>query len=146
MDKNLTAQPENKAESNERKLADLFSKLPKQLQDLWREKTEAMGLEDEEAIKVIEDVLRQRAEVKERIFTRIHEIESPELKEEVRGVVHAVENTFGDMNYFVGNGSVAEVYETPYSKRVCVKYLVNVEMAKEHGNNFQEEVGYLEDM
>ena len=131
-------------ESDEDKIARLLSLLPKELHDLWAKKVE--GMDEEDALEIIEKVIRERASVKEKIFTKIHEIRDPELQEEVRSVVRAVESTFGDTNYFVGNGSVAEVYEMPYAPQVCVKYLIDVEMAREHGNNFQEEVAYLEDM
>ena len=34
----------------------------------------------------------------------------------------------------------------PYAPHVCVKYLVDPEKAREHGNNFREEKDYLEDL
>lgn len=122
----------------------LLAKLPQELRVKWQEKADDLSLG--EAIKLIRSVLDERSEAKEKIFTEIHEIENPELKEEVRSVIKAIETTFGDANYFVGNGTVAEVYHMPYAPHVCVKYLVDPEKAREHGNNFREEKDYLEDL
>jgi tRNA A-37 threonylcarbamoyl transferase component Bud32 len=131
-------------ENKEQQLASLLVKLPPELRAKWEEKADELPLE--EAIQLIENVVSRRKDAKERVFTEIHNIESPELKEEVRHVVHVIEQTFGDANYFVGNGSVAEVYHMPYAPHVCVKYLVSPEKAREHGNNFREETDYLEDL
>jgi tRNA A-37 threonylcarbamoyl transferase component Bud32 len=130
--------------SREQELMLLLAKLPEELREKWQARAD--DLEIGKAIELIHGVLKSRDEAKEKIFTEIHEIESPELKEEVRSVIKAIETTFGDSNYFVGNGSVAEVYHMPYAPHVCVKYLVNPEKAREHGNNFREEKAYLEDM
>lgn len=131
-------------ENKEKELAFLLAKLPAELRGQWERKADELDLDG--AITLIKSVIAARHEVKEKIFTDIENIENPELKEEVRSVVHAIENTFGDANFFVGNGSVAEVYHMPYAPHVCVKYLVHPDIAREHGNNFRDEKGYLEDM
>lgn len=130
--------------NKEHELTLLLFKLPPELREKWQEKADELDIE--EAIDLIQGVVKSRNEAKEKIFTEIHDIESPELQEEVRGVVHTIENTFGDANFFVGNGSVGHVYEMPYAPHVCVKYLVDPAIAREHGNNFREEMGYLDDL
>lgn len=131
-------------EDKERELSTLLMKLPTELRVKWQKKAD--NLEIDQAINLIRNVIRDRMEAKEKVFTEIHDIENLELKEEVRHVVHVIETTFGDANFFVGNGSVAEVYHMPYAPHVCVKYLVRPDIAREHGNNFREEMGYLDDM
>lgn len=128
----------------EDRLEELFLKLPVALRVAWRVKTDEMDIVD--AVKSVEDVLNRRAVAKEKVFTRIHLIENTEIQKEVRGVIHEIETTFGNGDYFLGNGSVAHVYEMPYSKHVCVKYLVHPDMMREHGNNFSDECSYLSDM
>jgi tRNA A-37 threonylcarbamoyl transferase component Bud32 len=132
-------------EIKERELELLLHKLPPILLDEWREKVEAYDSFDD-GIALVRDFLAKRSEAKEKIFTTIGDIEDPSLQEEVRRAVHTVETTFGSPDLFVGNGSVAEVYFIPQAPHVCVKYLVNPDMAREHGNNFREESQYLSSM
>lgn len=136
--------PSQESSSKEKELAGLLAKLPQELRKKWELKSDELPLE--EAISLVRDVIAKRVEAKERIFTEIHTIENPELQKEIRSVVSTIEKTFGDANFFVGNGSVAEVYHMPYAPHVCVKYLVSPAAAREHGNNFREEVGYLDDL
>lgn len=133
-------QEEHKEEVLER----LLGQLPKELRSKWEDK--AYDLPVEEALLLIKKVLSDRNVAKETMFTEINKIEDPNLKDEVRFAVKTVESSFGNPQHFVGNGSVAEVYEIPQAPHVCVKYLVNPAMAREHGNNFREEAQYLNDM
>ena len=134
----------NEEEIKEQTLAALLRQLPEELRSIWQEKTDE--LEIESAILLMKRIVSARNEAKERIFTSINNIEDPNLKEEVRLAVHTVEHSFGDPSLFVGNGSVAEVYFIPDAPHVCVKYLINPDMAREHGNNFREEFAYLDHM
>ncbi|MDB5260086.1 MAG: hypothetical protein JWN37_317 [Candidatus Nomurabacteria bacterium] len=133
-----------KKELDEDDLERLLISLPPELQKLWREKVE--NLELEEAIRIMEDVLENRSRVKAKTFTRISNIKDPEIKKEVTDVAGIIENTFGDTDYRVGKGTVGEVYEMPYSSRICVKYLVDEDQRKKHGNTFREESALLEEM
>lgn len=128
----------------ENNLSQLLGTLPQELRDIWRAKTDNYELDD--AIEMVREILRKRSVAKEKVFTSISEIKDVSLKEEVRLAVHTVEHSFGNAELFVGNGSVAEVYYIPQAPHVCVKYLVNPSMAREHGNNFREESQYLEHM
>lgn len=128
----------------EERLEALLLKLPAELRTSWRGITDDMELP--EAIQSVEAILAKREIAKEKIFTRIHDIENPEIQNEVRTVIRSIETTFGDGHYFLGNGSVAHVYEMPYSSHVCVKYLVHPEMMREHGNNFSDECSFLSEM
>lgn len=125
-------------------LTNLMFRLPKELRDKWEKKTEELDIDS--AVILMRRVLEERAIAKETIFTDLNKIEDPKLKEEVRVALKTVEGSFGDPSLFVGNGSVAEVYEIKEAPHVCVKYLVNPAMAREHGNNFREEAQYLNDM
>jgi tRNA A-37 threonylcarbamoyl transferase component Bud32 len=132
------------SDNDEQELTLLLAKLPLEIRTHWQKKADELALD--EAIELVREAVKNRNEAKEKIFTELGDIENPELKEEVRSVIRAIETTFGDTNYFVGNGSVAEVYHMPYAPHVCVKYLVHPEKAREHGNNFREEKDYLEDL
>ncbi len=132
------------AQDKDDELMRLLSQLPKELQERWEKKTEGIDIDD--AILLIRRVLSDRAIAKETIFTELNKIEDLKLKEEVRLALKTIEGSFGNPSLFVGNGSVAEVYQLPEAPHVCVKYLVNPSMAKEHGNNFREEAQYLNDM
>ena len=129
-------------------LDNLLDSLPDELKKIWKQKIgDPVAEEDiDKAIITIENVLSKRKEAKETLFTSISEIKDEELKEEVRTAVQQVEKSFGNPSLFVGNGSVAEVYYLPQAPHVCVKYLVNPDKAKEHGNNFREESEHLHNM
>lgn len=132
------------SQNKETELALVLSKLPIELRKIWTERTDELAIDD--AITLIRDILRKRDIAKEKIFTSINEIKDPTLQEEVRAAVHTVEGSFGNAELFVGNGSVAEVYFLPEAPHVCVKYLINPNMAREHGNNFREESDHLNTM
>lgn len=140
----MNQNPTTQEISPEQQRETLLNLLPKELHERWEKETE--DLDDIEAIKILRTVLLGRKEVKERIFTNIYNIEDEETRKEVRLVLEKIEGTFGDTNYFLGNGSVAEIYEMPCSPHVCVKYLVDPRMMMEHGNNFREEADYQKDM
>lgn len=145
----------NNSEKKEKEVVDkyevldnLLDSLPQELKKLWKQKIGDPVAEDDidEAIVTIENVLLKRKEAKETLFTSINEIKDEELKEEVRTAIQQVERSFGNPALFVGNGSVAEVYYLPQAPHVCVKYLVNPDKAREHGNNFREESEHLHNM
>lgn len=138
---------ENKQiKTSEEKLASLFLRLPKELQDLWMKKIEDMGIDDEEAIILIEKVIVERSNVKEKIFTKISSIKDPELKEQVRVAISTIEGSFGDEELFLGEGTVGKVYFMPKASRVCVKYITDDNMLEKHGNTMRQEVQYLVDL
>jgi tRNA A-37 threonylcarbamoyl transferase component Bud32 len=129
----------------EEELTRVLGLVPKELAETWRKKTDEMD-NLEEAISLVKEFVANRIVAKEKIFTSIYDIENPSLRGEVRAAIRSVEESFNKPDLFVGNGSVAEVYSLPEAPHVCVKYLVNPNMAREHGNNFREEAGYLNDM
>ena len=132
------------SDRKERLLLGLLNQVPKDLREKWESESNEMSIDD--AIMYIQERISKREIAKEKVFTKIHEIQDPELQQEVRYTVKHIETTFGDPNYFLGNGTVAEVYEISGAPHVCVKYLVNPEKAREHGNNFAEEFSHLEDV
>ncbi len=140
----ITLEQQSNNLGKEDNLTHLLAQLPEELRITWRRKTDELDID--EAIIAVREMLDRRKEAKEKIFTTINEIESPVLQEEVRRAVHTIEHAFGNAELFVGNGSVAEVYYIPEAPHVCVKYLKNPAMAREHGNNFREESQYLNDM
>lgn len=131
------------AAMKEDELQALLMTIPKVLRDEWVSLSDEMEIDD--ALIFVRDKIAKRKSAEE-VLTRIHEIKNKEIKEEVRSVVGDIATTFGNGDFFVGNGTVAEVYEMPHSEHVCVKYLVNPSMAREHGNNFQEELTHLEEV
>lgn len=130
--------------NKENELNQLLNQLPKELRGRWEREADNLNLD--EAILLVKKVLNDRNIAKETIFTSINEIDDPILKEELRKAVKTVEGSFGRADLFVGNGSVAEVYYIPEAPHVCVKYLINPNMAREHGNNFREESQHLNHM
>jgi serine/threonine protein kinase len=130
--------------NKEEELVYLLAKLPKELRDRWSGEADNLNLD--EAILLIQKVLAERVVAKEKIFTPLREIENQNLQEEVRCAIKTIEGSFNNPDLLIGNGSVAEVYEIPEAPHLCVKYLVNPDMAREHGNNFREEAQYLDDM
>lgn len=130
-----------KNESQEDELERLISLLPKELQNRWIDQIEE--LEIDEAITFVQNIIAKREEAKEKIFTNVYNLESEVLQKEVRSVLRDVETTLGNESYFLGEGAVAKVYETPYAPHVCVKYIVNNEMLERHGNTMRQEADYL---
>jgi tRNA A-37 threonylcarbamoyl transferase component Bud32 len=131
------------SESKEHELEVLFSKLPEELRARWKERTDELNVDA--AIQFVREVIKNRNEAKEKIFTEVHDIENPELKEEVRSIISHIENTFGNHDHFLGSGTIARVYSMPYAPHVCVKYILEDMLAK-HGNTMRQEVEYMTEM
>jgi tRNA A-37 threonylcarbamoyl transferase component Bud32 len=126
----------------EEELESLLAKLPEELATMWRERTDVM--EDRKAaVALVQNILVERNKAKEKIFTRIHDIENPKIQEEIRAVLGSIENTFGDMDQYLGEGTVGKVYSMPYAPHVCVKYITDSNMLEKHGNTMRQEVEYL---
>ena len=132
-------------ESKERELDVLLASLPNDLQEIWREKSEDFDNIDN-AISVVRDFIARRAVVKERIFTKIHEIKNEQIKDEVREVIRHIGDTFGSTDHFLGEGQIGKVYRTSYAPHVCVKYITATNMQERHGNTMSQEIKYLEDL
>lgn len=89
-----------------------------------------------------EDLLALRTKVRDFLEKRTLALETMELRadlservrEEVTYVLGIIRNTFGDPNYFLGNGYTAEVYELPVAPHVCVKYIANQDAYNENNH------------
>lgn len=128
-----------------RELDILLASLPKDLSEIWREKSEDFDSLDD-AISVVRDFVAQRGVVKERIFTKIHEIRNEQIKDEVREVIRHIGETFGSLEHYLGEGQIGKVYRTSYAPHVCVKYITATNMQERHGNTMSQEIKYLEDL
>ncbi len=140
----LEKQPQQE-DHKEEVLEDLLHQLPEELAEKWRQKIESVTSLDD-AILMIRNVLVARNNAKEKMFTKIQDIKDPEIQEEVRGVIGIIESTLGNEDHFIGSGSIARVYTTPYAPHVCVKYIVDQNMLERHGNTMRQEVDYLVDL
>jgi tRNA A-37 threonylcarbamoyl transferase component Bud32 len=70
---------------------------------------------------------------------------SDELRKEISRAIGIIRSTFGDVNYFLGNGSTAEVYEFPIAPHLCIKYIHNQEEYDKH-NHLRREFYFLEEL
>ena len=104
------------AAMKEDELQALLAHAPDGLRDKWISESDEMEIDD--ALRFARDKIEKRKSAEE-VLTRIHEIKNKEIKEEVRSVVGDIARTFGNGDFFVGNGTVAEVYEMPHSEHVC---------------------------
>lgn len=67
------------------------------------------------------------------------------ILKEIISVQEVIQNTFGDSNYFLNNGSTAEVYELPIAPHLCVKYINNQENYNDH-NHLRTEFNFLREL
>lgn len=125
-------------------LEELLERFPKELQTFWENKIK--GLDYKTSVDTLEKALNERSSIREKITTRYFgETNNEEIKKQLRITIDCIEGTFGDVNYFIGNGSTAEVYEMPYNNDICVKYLVDPN-TKAYENTIRTESLYLEEM
>lgn len=136
---------EKSREHKETELEALLKKLPKDLSITWRAKSDEVDSIDE-AINLVRNFIDQRAVVKERIFTKIHEIKDEQIKGEVREVIRHIGDTFGSDEHYLGKGQMGKVYRTSYAPHVCIKYITESSMLERHGNTMSQEIKYLEDL
>lgn len=68
-----------------------------------------------------------------------------EILEEIVTVQEVIQNTFGNTNYFLNNGSTAEVYELPIAPHLYVKYINNQEKYNDH-NHLRVEYDFLREL
>jgi tRNA A-37 threonylcarbamoyl transferase component Bud32 len=141
----ILEQPVESNEHKEKELELLLRTLPKDLSDIWRAKSEEIDSLDE-AILIVQNFISQRNVVKEKIFTKIHEIRNEQIKDEVREVVRHIGDTFGSSEHYLGAGQIGKVYRTSYAPHVCVKYITATNMQERHGNTMSQEIKYLEDL
>ncbi len=137
--------PTSSNEQKEKELEIILATLPKDLAEPLRIKTEEFDDLDE-ALELVRDFITKRNVVKEKIFTKIHEIENAEIRDEVREVVRHIGDTFGSSEHFLGEGQIGKVYRTSYAPHVCVKYIIESNMLERHGNTLSQEIQYLEDL
>jgi tRNA A-37 threonylcarbamoyl transferase component Bud32 len=66
-----------------------------------------------------------------------------EIRNEILSVHAAIKSTFGDSNYFLGNGRTAEVYTLPIAPHLCVKYIKDQDAYNEN-NHMRVEYDFLD--
>lgn len=119
----------------------LLSRIPKELSATWQDEFDCI---DDDNIsqfrdKVVE-FLKRRESALETMELRADL--SPRVKEEVMYVLNVIRDTFGDANYFLGNGYTAEVYELPVAPHVAVKYISKQDAYNEN-NHLRAEYEFL---
>ncbi len=134
----------NESESPEHAFFREIATLPSEIAHKWLNEYEDMDESTSAFFDRFQSFLRMRHEA----LNKTVEMEdglSDELRKEVNSVTDIIRNTFGDMNYFLGNGYTAEVYEFPIAPHLCVKYIHNQDAYNEN-NHLRVEYGFLEEL
>jgi tRNA A-37 threonylcarbamoyl transferase component Bud32 len=126
------AKPKQKEEDYESAVERLITNLPNDLQVSWRNKYYDSE-HPEQLVGELNDFLNRRKK------SFIGDIEfaprlSESIKQEILVIVENIQETFGDTNYFLGNGATAEVYVLPKAPHLCTKYISNQERYNENNH------------
>lgn len=115
-------------------------KLPSEFRQKWRDK-----FDDADDLSICMMDLNEFLKKRDELFISSVEVDpnlSETVKKEVGVVVESIKRTFGDTNYFLGNGYTAEVYEMPIAPHLCVKYIHN-QNAYNENNHMRVEYNLL---
>lgn len=121
-----------------------LEKLPKQLAELWSGKYDNLQGDETSFFNEFQKFVDERR-LALRGSIEIEDGLDEELVNEILLADSVIRDTFGDQNYFLGNGRVAEVYELPIARHLCVKY-VKDQTAYNEGNHLRKEFRFLEDL
>lgn len=116
--------------------------LPSELSRKWLNEYEEMDEPTSIFFERFHSFLKMRRAALDKSI-EIEEGLSVELREEIQSSTDMIKNTFGDTNYFLGNGYTAEVYELPIAPHLCVKYIHNQDAYNEN-NHLRKEYEFLE--
>ncbi len=134
----------NENETDEHLFYRKIATLPSELHRKWLDEYEEM----DEPTSIFFERFHSFLKTRNAALDKSLEIEqglSVELREEIQSVTNTVQNTFGDMNYFLGNGYTAEVYELPIAPHLCVKFIHNQDAYNEN-NHLRKEYEFLEQL
>jgi tRNA A-37 threonylcarbamoyl transferase component Bud32 len=120
---------ESEVDFNEGDFRRLLDTVPRELAQSWEDEFDGNdvfpGLEEKEHPEFFarfQEFLNKR----KLAFVTSFEIESDVDKgivEEIMSTQEVISNTFGDTQYFIGDGMAADVYILPTAPHLCVKYL-----------------------
>lgn len=123
-----------------------LAQLPEELSRVWLSKYE--DLDSEEAADTLFSqfsiFLNKRTHALSDTL-EIHSDIDETIREEIMAVHESIKNTFGDTNYFLGNGRTAEVYSLPIAPHLCVKYIYDQEAYNEN-NHMRVEYAFLDQL
>jgi tRNA A-37 threonylcarbamoyl transferase component Bud32 len=141
MNENFTIQRED-PNAHERDFYRKLSQLPEELSKTWLDKYE--NLDDDAALflEEFESFLQNRNRALSNTL-EVHSDISEVIREEIMIVHESIKNTFGDTNYFLGNGRTAEVYILPVAPHLCTKYIKD-QGAYNENNHMRVEYGFLD--
>ncbi len=129
-------------ESDEHLFFREIAALPSEIAHKWLDEYEEM----DEPTSIFFERFRLFLRMRHEALNKTVEVEeglSDELRKEIQSVTDIIRNTFGDTNYFLGNGYTAEVYELPIAPHLCVKYIHNQDAYNEN-NHLRKEYEFLE--
>lgn len=124
--------------SIERLLQDLPS--GSEMLQRWQDK-----YDEAEDLKLFLDDLKMFVNTRKKILSsslELFPLQSETIKNESLLVSDCIKATFRNMDYFLGNGYTAEVYELPVAPHLCVKYIHN-QKAYNENNHIRVEYDYL---
>jgi tRNA A-37 threonylcarbamoyl transferase component Bud32 len=131
-------------EASERSFFQKLKKLPEEIAEKWEDRFYELEEVDQSFFDEFDAFMEKRSAA----FSGVTEV-IPGLNDEIVSEINEAEKvigqTYGDPNYFLGNGAVAKVYELPIAPHVCVKYVYDNEKYSE-GNHIRVEYSYLEEL
>lgn len=130
-------------EAQEETFRKKLAQLPRELSQIWLLRYENLEDDDDDVFfQNFETFLNNRNRVSLKTL-EIHPDTSKMIQEEILFVHESIRNTFGDPNYFLGNGRTAEVYTLPVAPHLCVKYITN-QQAYNENNHMRVEYSFLD--
>lgn len=134
-------------EIKERNFYKQLKDLPQDFANSWREKYDNEIEEEEidEFLAEFYEFVKKRNLVLAGSSIEINADTDPIIKEEILRVQESIKKTFGDHNFFLGNGATAEVYLLPIAPSLCVKYISEQE-AYNDNNHIRKEYQFLEEL
>ena len=105
------------------------------IEEIWEDQVEEETLTEEEAFKRLQDLIDRRESARNQPMRLFGE----EIPEHVwKEVLHDIHLARSMPGFFLGNGSVAEVFSLNSDQRVCVKVIMSNERYVEGNDVFQE--------
>jgi tRNA A-37 threonylcarbamoyl transferase component Bud32 len=119
-----------------------LAQLPKELSRLWLSKYEDLDDDATAFFAEFDTFINNRNNALSGTL-EIHTDTNEEIREEILSVHQSIKDTFGDTNYFLGNGRTAEVYTLPVAPHLCVKYIYD-QAAYNENNHMRTEYEFLD--
>jgi tRNA A-37 threonylcarbamoyl transferase component Bud32 len=138
---------ENNIKALETEFFEKVTKLPKEMAEVWTYKFEEID-SDDQMVSFIND-FRKFLYTRELVLVNqsleMHPDVNQEIMREILEIHESIKHTFGDQNYFLGNGATAEVYTLPIAPHLCVKYISD-QNAYNLNNHMRKEYDFLDQL